>query len=47
VHQPDLLFRFEAFKEIFVRQVVPAQALWKGYQMVIFSPTRVTGFGAP
>lgn len=47
VHQPDLLFRFELFKQLFVRQVVPAQALWKGNQMIIFSPTRLTAFGVP
>jgi hypothetical protein len=47
VGAPDRLFPFDRFCELFFRQVVPTQAVWRPDLPLLASPTRVSIFGRP
>lgn len=43
--EPQRLFEFSSFADLFVRNVVPMQPLFSQYDKIIFSPARITIFG--
>jgi hypothetical protein len=44
---PSRMFPFERFERLFLREVVPSQAVWWSQLAVIFSPARIAVFGLP
>lgn len=46
IYNPKLMFEFEEFKNLFAREVIPAQAASRR-QLLLFNPARLITFGLP
>ena len=47
IRDPQLLYKFEAFKKLFVDSIILSQVVYGGNDFVIFSPTEIKVFGLP
>ncbi len=46
IYNPRLMFKFNEFKSMFAREVIPAQVVLQR-QLILFNPTRLMTFGIP
>jgi hypothetical protein len=46
IYNPRLMFEFEDFKKMFVREIIPAQAVLKR-DLILFNPAWLKIFGLP
>jgi len=47
IRSPQLLYKFEALKKLFVESIILSQVVYGGNNFVIYSPTEVRVFGLP
>ena len=47
IRSPQLLYKFEALKKLFVESIIISQVVYAGNNFVIFSPTEVNVLGIP